>query len=260
MNVVGIDFGSHACSIALWNEEKDTAAVIADDMGSRTIPTMVAFRGEEIITGHAALSQQHKNPTNTFEDVAGMLLNPDVNNVFVPVLDKEIPVEELASNFFRNIHNQVKQQVGKVIRECVISLPTVANDDMVKRLIASAQAGGIRVKSVLVDHAAALMSYSLDTPAAGICPSSVVAKVVVVDIGWTKATASLYNVHGGMYKLIHSVSTKAAGGQLMVDALTQFCAKDFLKKCKFPCSDNKRSMIRLRKDCEAALKQLSTGM
>ena len=49
--VIGLDFGCHTASIALWHAEKDITEVIADDLGLRTIPVAVAFRGEEIITG-----------------------------------------------------------------------------------------------------------------------------------------------------------------------------------------------------------------
>ena len=51
MSVIGLDFGCHTASIALWHAEKDITEVIADDLGLRTIPVAVAFRGEEIITG-----------------------------------------------------------------------------------------------------------------------------------------------------------------------------------------------------------------
>ena len=51
MSVIGLDFGCHTASIALWHAEKDITEVIADDLGLRTIPVAVAFRGDEIITG-----------------------------------------------------------------------------------------------------------------------------------------------------------------------------------------------------------------
>ena len=73
-------------------------------------------------TGLSAIQQQHKNAANTFEDIRTLLLNPDIDTVNVPHLEKEISVQELGSHFFRNIHNQVKQQVGKAVRECVISV------------------------------------------------------------------------------------------------------------------------------------------
>ena len=115
MSIIGLDFGSHTGSIALWFEDKDTVDVIADDLGSRTIPCAVAYRGDEIITGSAATSQQHKNPTNTFIDIRSLLFNPECINVSVPNIDKEVTVQELASHWFRNIHNQIKQQVCKIL-------------------------------------------------------------------------------------------------------------------------------------------------
>jgi molecular chaperone DnaK (HSP70) len=111
MSVVGLDFGSHTGSIALWFEEKDSVDVIADDLGFRTIPCTVAFRGEEIITGTAAISQQHKNSSNTFDDIRSLIMNEEKKDVNVPNLEKELTIQELTSHWFRNIHNQIKQQV-----------------------------------------------------------------------------------------------------------------------------------------------------
>jgi molecular chaperone DnaK (HSP70) len=73
MSVIGLDFGTHNCSVALWLDEKSHVEVIADDLGSRTIPSVVAYRGDvndliEITTGQAAASQSYKNLLNTFED------------------------------------------------------------------------------------------------------------------------------------------------------------------------------------------------
>ena len=36
-------------------------------------------------------------------------------------------------------------------------------------------------------------------------------------------------------------------------------SKDFMRKAKTPCEDNVRAMTRLRKECEDAMKTLSTG-
>jgi molecular chaperone DnaK (HSP70) len=68
--------------------------VIADDLGIRAIPIIVAYRNTnntaEIITGTSALQQQYKNATNTFDDLRTLLCG-DKTMVFVPALDKEIP-------------------------------------------------------------------------------------------------------------------------------------------------------------------------
>lgn len=255
--LVGLDFGSHTGSIALWHEEKNSVEVIADDLGSRTIPTAVAFRGDEILTGSAAISQQHKNPSNTFMDVRSMLFDPSITTVHVPALDKDIAVTELASHFFRNIFNQIKQQAGKAVRDCVISVPqsmgNLEENGMKQRLLDAAQAGGIRVKCTINDGAATLLANNFDDAALAPC------RVLVVDLGWSRSEISLYNVSGGLFFLLSTQSTVEMSGNKLVHLLSEHCAKDFQRKAKIPCVDNSRSMMRLRRDCEDAIKALSTG-
>lgn len=256
MSIIGLDFGSHTASIALWFEEKNNIEVIADDLGSRTIPCAVAFRGEEeVITGQAAVAQQHKNPANTFEDVRSLLLNPEVSTVFVPNLNKDITVQELGSHFFRNIHNQIKQQVGKVVRDCVIAVPlSVTMDEGIKqRLQESAQAGGIRIKSFIHDAVASLMAYNQDD--SSLSPS----KTLVLDVGWSKTEISLWNISGGLLFPVKGKINTDISGAVFIKLLSEFCAKDFQRKSKTSCLDSSKSMTRLRKECEILMKTLSTG-
>jgi heat shock 70kDa protein 1/2/6/8 len=253
MSLVGIDFGSHTASIAVWFEEKNVIEVLADDLGSRTIPSTIAFRGDEIITGQAAISQMHKNANNTFDDVRALLLNPEVVNVHVPLLDKDLPVQELCSHYFRNIHNQIKQQAGKVVRDCVITVPRTLDESIRKRLVEAAQAGGMRIKACLDDTSSALLAYQLDDPT--LAPS----RTLVLDIGWSKSTLSLYNISGGLFIPVASSTLTEASGEMFVKLVATHCAKDFTRKNKIPCEDNKRAMMRLRRECENAMRTLSTG-
>lgn len=253
MSVVGIDFGSHHASFAVWHEEKNLLEVVADDLGFRSIPCVVGFRGEEVIVGHSAQSQHHKNANNTFDDVRSLLLNPEQITVNVPVLEKEITVEELNSQFFRNIHNQVKQQAGKVIREAVVSVPTELDEATARRYIAAAQAGGIRIKSFIEDTSAALLAYGLDEPDV---PSS---RTLVVDLGWSRCTMALFNVSGGVFSRLSTETSFEVSGSKFCQSLVDFCSKDFTRKTKIPVAENKRSMMRLKRECETAMKSLSTG-
>ena len=253
MSVIGLDFGSHTSSIAIWSEEKPTIEVIADDLGLRSIPTVVAFRGDEIITGQSATAQQHKNASNTFDNIRAMLLNSEASTVTVPQLDKEVSVVELGSHFFRNIHNQIKQQVGTIVRDCVISMPHPIEESVKQRIVESAQAGGLRIKCFIDDCTAALLAHQLDD--ASFPP----AQTIVVDIGWSKSEIALFNISGGLFVPLASKTIKETCGSVFVDLLAAHCAKDFQRKSKFPCTDNKKSMMRLRRECEVAVKALSIG-
>jgi L1 cell adhesion molecule like protein len=251
--VLGLSLGSHTGSMALYYADKDTMEVVADELGSRTIPCAVAYRGDEVIVGQAALSQQHKNSSNTFDDVRAMILNPDIETIYVPALEKDVSVVEIVSHYFRNIHNQIKQQVGKAVRECVLAVPQIDNDSIKQRLIESAQAGGIRIKCMVDDVSSALLAYGLDDP---LLPPS---RVVVVDMGWSRTEVSVFDINGGLFFPLGSASTKEVSGKVFVNCLAGHCAKDFQRKAKFSCEDNSKSMIRLRRECEVAIKSLSLG-
>jgi L1 cell adhesion molecule like protein len=254
MSVIGLDFGSHTGSIALWFEEKNSVDVIADDLGSRTIPTSVAYRGDEVLTGSGAVSQQHKNPSNTFEDVRALLVGQSGGDaVNVPALEKEVTVQELSSHWFRNIHNQIKQQVGKVVRECVISLPEGFDEGAKQRLVESAQAGGVRLKCMIGDASAALLAYGFDDA------SQLPAKVAVVDIGWSSSQVAIYDVSGGLFFPQGSATSQDISGKVVVQLMADHCAKDFQRKSKMACTDSSKSMMRLRRECETAMKSMSTG-
>ena len=85
------------------------------------------------------------------------------------------------------------------------------------------------------------------------------ARVIVIDIGWGKAEISIYNVSGGLFFPVNDVITEEMSGKKLVNLLTEHCAKEFLRKSKVPCIDNSKSMMRLRRECEGAIKSLSTG-
>ena len=159
---------------------------------------------------------------------------------------------ELASHFFRNIHNQIKQQVGKPVRETVLSVPSGTSDEVKARLREAAQAGGIRIKSFIEDNTASLLAY-------GIHLSPAPAMALVLDIGWSRTQVSIFSVSGGAIVRKSELVSEQAAGRVFVKNVAEHCAKEFLRKAKFPCTDNARSMLRLRRESEAAVKAMSTG-
>lgn len=253
MSIIGLDFGSHSASIAVWYEEKGFWEVLADDLGFRAIPCAVAFRGDENIVGHSAVTQQHKNTHNTFTGVRNLLLKGEQTHVHVPLLERDLTVQEINTLFFRNIHNQVKQQVGKAVREAVVTTPLALDDATKAKYMEAAQHGGIRIKAFLDDASAALLAYELDDASAA--PS----KTLVVDLGWSRCTVSLFSVSGGLFVPLASQATENICGSIFVKLLADFCAKEFTRKHKVPVAENARSMIRLSRECENAARALSTG-
>ena len=262
MSVIGLDFGSHWASFAVFQAKLGVCEVFADDLGSRAVPCVVAFRGaDQVIIGEAAMSQQYKNSANTFANIRH-LLDSDSDTVTVPVLNKDIATVDLVSHFFRHIHDQVAQQVGQSVKDLVISISTahMTNESFKAKVTAAAQAGGLRIKSFIPDTTASVIAHNLDTTTLSRAKGSNCSKssVLVVDLGYSQSEVATFEVAGGLITPLDSKSTWECHGSSVVDALTKHCTKDFKRKTKVPCDDNQRSMLRLRKEVEAAVRILST--
>jgi len=263
MSVIGIDLGTHVISLALHKDGENTTQVIADDMGSRTIPSIIAFREGEIIIGQAALSQQNKNPKNTFDNVIQCLLfEPEKTSMNVPVVGKDISVIEMASHLFRNIHNQVKQQVGSVVRDSIVVVNQELSETAAANLMEAAQQGGIRIKAVMQNTTAALLGFKLDEfnlSASETVISGSTTSALVVDVGFSQSSASLYTVTQGIFRQQIRRQTTVCTASKLVELFVAHCVKDFKRKHKMDCTDSARCMLRLQRECVLMIKMLSTA-
>lgn len=253
MSIIGLNFGTHHASLAIYHEEKNTIEVFTDDLGARTIPVVVAFRENEVLVGQTALMQQHKNASNTFDNLHELLESND--KVYIPILDKDVTTIDLASHFFRHLHNQIKAQMT-TIRDCILAVDDSSSNSStyIANVTAAAQAGGIRVKTTIPTPIAALLANDMDH-------QHVTTTALVVDIGWSKCSAMVVNVCNGVFFPCTSSAcstTDAVSGSKIVAAVADFCKKDFSRKNKLQLESNKRVEVRLKNEVEVALKILST--
>lgn len=261
-SILGIDLGAHSVYVSVFTAETGSAEVLCDDSGLRSFPAVVAFRrggednqGIEVLVGHSALQQQVKNASNTFDNIRSLLLNASCETVFVPALEKEITIQELSSHLFRNVFNQVKQQSSKghSIRDCIICLPSNLDETVQQRVIEAARAGGVRIKGFCAEASAALVAHNFDVP------NGESAVVAVVDVGSSNTSISFLQVSNGIFFPLFSNSSHDICIKGFISKLVDFCSKDFTRKMKVPCAENKRAIMRLAIECEKAVKILSNS-
>ena len=61
--IIGIDLGTTNSCVAV--AEGDRTVIIENSEGDRTTPSIVAFKGDEVLVGRTAQRQATTNPTNT---------------------------------------------------------------------------------------------------------------------------------------------------------------------------------------------------
>jgi L1 cell adhesion molecule like protein len=67
--------------------------------------------------------------------------------------------------------------------------------------------------------------------------------VVVYDLGGSKATVSVLEVKGGLYRLLGTKVDGALGGHVIDSVVFEFLKKEFLKKSKMDISGNARAEV-----------------
>ena len=142
------------------------------------------------------------------------------------------------------------------IRDCILAVDDngSAGSNYVTNVTAAAQAGGIRIKTTIPTPIAALLANEMDQ-------QHVTTTTLVVDIGWSKSSATVVNICNGVFfPCTSSVSrtTDTVSGAKIVAAVADFCKKDFSRKNKLQLESNKRVEVRLKNEVEVALKILST--
>lgn len=251
MNIIGIDFGSRSTSVGLWQEGKNDVEIITDEYGFRFIPTCVAFREDEVLVGEAAYSQYHKNIINSFPDLRKLFIDDVGDKIFVPAIDKELSHIEIASHFFRHINNRVKHHSGKQIRDCIISVPESFSETAKDDLVESAKMGGIRIKSFISNNISALIAHELDDPACS------VDNMAVLDIGWSSSKLSIWRISKGLLVSRCEMENSQISGKNITEHLVQYCCAEFQKKYRMDCRESKKSVEKLRKECEGVIKTLA---
>merc|ERR1719461_481658 len=266
-----------------WCRKNNSVDIIANDMGERTTPSYVSFNTTERLVGQAAKNQCARNPRNTVFD-AKRLIGRKSNDGIVqkdmklwpftvkegsqgrPVIEvtfkdetRQFFPEEISSMVLQKMRSTAESYLGTSVNAAVIIVPAYFNDSQRQATKDAGRIANLEVKRIINEPTAAAIAYGLDKGS-----TSDEQQVLIFDLGGGTFDVSLLTIDEGVFEVNATAGDTHLGGEDFDNKLVNHCIKDFCKKIKGvdekKLRKNPRSMRRLRTQCEAVKRTLSSAL
>ena len=275
MVCVGIDLGTTYSCVAVWKNNQ--VEIIANEQGSRTTPSYVAFTDSERLIGQAAKNQAASNPENTIYDAKRLIgrkfsdsetqsdikhfsfkVLPDSNDK--PIIEayhqgetKKFQPEEISAMVLIKMKEIAENYLGEKVDSAVITVPAYFNDYQRQSTKDAGTIAGLEVKRIINEPTAGAIAYGLDK----ITDSE--KNVLIYDLGGGTFDVTVLTIDSGIFEVKATAGDCHLGGEDFDTLLVQYFSLDFKRKHKKDLSGNNRSLRRLRSSCENAKKTLSSS-
>lgn len=271
---IGIDLGTTYSCVGVFRHGR--VDIIANDMGNRTTPSVVAFTDEERLVGDAAKNQSSMNPLNTVYDAKRLIgrkysdsiVQNDLKHWSFKVIHdstdkpqfevqfkgetKRFYPEEISSMVLDKMKTIAEAQVGPV-KDVVITVPAYFNDSQRQATKDAGTIAGLNVLRIINEPTAAAIAFGLNEK------SEKDRKVLIFDLGGGTLDSSLLDISDGCFEVLATAGDTHLGGEDFDNNLVEYFINRFNKKYKCDLHDSPRAIRTLKNACERAKRTLSTS-
>ena len=240
---IGIDLGTTNSCVSIF--EGGEAKVIANAEGSRTTPSVVAFKNGEIIVGQAAKNQMVTNP-DTISSIKRLMGTKKT----VKANGREYKPEEVSAMILGDLKKTAEAYLGEEVKKAVITVPAYFNDSQRQATKNAGKIAGLEVERIINEPTAAALAYGLDK-------QDKPEKILVYDLGGGTFDVSILDIGDGVFEVLSTSGNNKLGGDDFDEAILNYLVKEFKKENGIDLSKDKMAMQRLKDASEKAKKDLS---
>jgi len=271
---IGIDLGTTYSCVGVFQNGK--VEIIANDMGNRTTPSVVAFKDSERLIGDAAKNQIASNVDNTIFDSKRLVgkkfsdatvksdmkywafkVEADQNDK--PVIranyngeDKKFSPEEISAMILTKMKETAENYLGDEVTQAVITVPAYFNDAQRTATKDAGTIAGLEVLRIINEPTAASLAYGFDKKGQG------EKNLLIYDFGGGTFDVSLITVDDGIFEVKATGGDGHLGGEDLDNRMVEFLLEDIRKKHKKDLKDNSKCIRRMKTACERAKRSLSS--
>ena len=155
--IIGIDLGTTNSCVSIF--EGGEAVVMANAEGLRTTPSVVAFKGDNIIVGQKAKNQAMTNKDTVVSIKRDMGTDKKVK---ISATNKEYTPQEISAMILSDLKKTAENYLGETVKEAVITVPAYFNDSQRQATKDAGKIAGLDVKRIINEPTAAALAYGLD--------------------------------------------------------------------------------------------------
>ena len=241
--IIGIDLGTtNSCAAVL---EAGSAKVIPNPEGSRTTPSVVAFKKGEKIVGEAAKRQAITNP-NTVSSIKRKMGTDEK----VKIEGKEYTPEEISAMILAYIKDYCESYLGEKVTKAVITVPAYFDNAQKQATKDAGKIAGLEVERIVNEPTAAALAYGLDK-------QDKTQTILVYDLGGGTFDVSILELGEGVFEVKATSGNNHLGGDDFDQRIIDYLVKEFKKENGVDLSKDKMAMQRLKEVAEKAKKDLS---
>jgi len=265
--IIGIDLGTTNSVVSVM--EGGEARVIANQEGSRTTPSVIAFTSKgETLVGEPAKRQSVTNPQNTLYSIKRFMgrrhreveseeklvpykvVGGAADYVKVNVHGKEYTPPEISALVLRKLKEAAENHLGHKVNKAVITVPAYFNDAQRQATKDAGQIAGLEVARIINEPTAAALAYGLEKKKEE--------KICVFDLGGGTFDVSILEVENELIEVLSTNGDTHLGGDDFDEAVIDYIAGEFKREHTIDLRKDPMALQRLREAAEKAKKELST--
>jgi molecular chaperone DnaK len=265
--IIGIDLGTTNSAVAVMEAGQPT--VIANQEGSRTTPSVVAFTktGERLV-GQIAKRQAITNPANTIFSIKRFMgrrydevneemkmvpykvVRGDHDDVRVEINGKKYSPSEISAMILTKLKEAAESYLGGKVTQAVITVPAYFNDAQRQATKDAGKIAGLEVMRIVNEPTAAALAYGLDKKKDE--------TIAVYDFGGGTFDISILTVGEGMVEVKSTNGDTHLGGDNIDQKIIDWIVSEFQKENHIDLSKDQMALQRLKEAGEKAKMELST--
>ncbi|HTS64552.1 MAG TPA: molecular chaperone DnaK [Candidatus Acidoferrales bacterium] len=265
--IIGIDLGTTNSCVAVMEGGQPT--VIANQEGSRTTPSVVAFtKSGERLVGQVAKRQAITNPENTifsikrfmgrrFDEVnEEMKMVPykvtrgDNGDARVDIGGKKYSPPEISAMILTKLKEAAESYLGEKVTQAVITVPAYFNDSQRQATKDAGKIAGLEVMRIINEPTAAALAYGLDKKKDE--------TIAVYDFGGGTFDISILEVSQGMVQVKSTNGDTHLGGDNIDQRIIDWIVAEFKRDNGIDLAKDQMALQRLKEAAEKAKMELST--